>query len=65
MISASRSSAITSRENHSHGAPTRRNSVRYFSFDGACQRTSAKGDVFIGRGAGFLSISSDVTIVAI
>ena len=44
MIPRSRSSSITSRENHSHGSPTRRKSVRYLSAEGAFHGTSRSGE---------------------
>src|SRR3546814_1739212 len=51
MMSISARSAMTRRENHSHGSPTRRNKARYLAMAGLFQRTSRKCEE--GRGAGF------------
>src|SRR3546814_8817122 len=42
MMSISARSAMTRRENHSHGSPTRRNKARYLAMAGLFQRTSRK-----------------------
>ncbi len=52
MIAVSVGSSITSRENHSQGAPTRANNVRYFAGSGCFQATSPSGEAGRGRGRG-------------
>src|SRR6056297_3928311 len=65
MTASSASRASVRRPNHSHGAPTLRNSSRYHSGSGVLIRSKVSGRSASGRGCAWASISRCVTTEAV